>query len=298
MFGTAESWRKQYGAGTLYAQRLPSLVETDLRAVGGTDAVDHSRLVTLGGLLVQRTGKSLEELWHVVSGGSVQCPYDQIAPKLNRAGVGLLVPREWGVLERVLRPDQTGGMVTYTAWMATFSPGAQVAADEARGALVEPAGQAPKDNRKPAGEGPHMVGGHSERDFLSPRPLEQSAAAAARVDEWHRSGGSQPPFATTGDDANQLATSSRQEASIGSPTFGITTDRPPFATSGASIAPCGLDSRGSSTSSIPYATSDNIYFQPADVSYGSRERRSEKRMPVKKDPAMGSAPFATGNGWA
>lgn len=302
MFGTAESWRKQYGAGTLYAQRLPSLIESDLRAVGGTEAVDHSRLLALGGLLVERTGKSLEELWQLICGDHAHCPYDQIAPKLSRAGVGMLGPREWGVLERFLRPDQTGGMITREAWLSAFSEGAQVAAAKARGQITEPAGQIPKDNERPAGQGPHMVGGHSEPDFLSPRPLEQSSAAAASVDEWHRSGGSQAPFATTRD--LDLCTQTSLP-NFGSPTYGITVDRPPFATSGVGVAPCSLDTREFSMPSAPYATSENIHpasskdFQPADVSYGAMERRSEnlEKRPPARSGRLGSSPFATGNGW-
>ena len=45
MFGTADSLRKQFGAGTAYTQRLPSLVETDLRAAGGADILDRDRLI-------------------------------------------------------------------------------------------------------------------------------------------------------------------------------------------------------------------------------------------------------------
>ena len=147
-----------------------------------------------------------------------------------------------------------------------------------------------------------MVGGPSEPDFLSPRPLEQSSAAVASVDEWHRSGGSQPPFATTRDVGQYTETF---PPNFGSPTYGLTVDKPPFATSGVSVAPCSLDTREFSMPSAPYATSGNIHpasskdFQPADVSYGAMERRSEnlEKRPPAKSGCLGSTPFATGNGW-
>ena len=298
MFGTADSLRKQFGAGTAYTQRLPSLVETDLRAAGGADILDRDRLIALGSLFVQRTGKSLPELWHKISGGSDHCPYDRFIEKLSVAGVGILGPRELGVLERSLKPSS--GNISRESFEAAFSTlSAQASDDLAKGQLEEPAGLQSQYGfcngtfQKPAGQGTRMVGGHAEKDLLSPKPRDPSSRDAAWADEWQKQGGSNPPFAV-GEPSSSCLTSS-----MVSPTYAVTTDKPPFATGTIENPPAASD--GSTRSSFaPYATSDNVvqsavYYQPADVSYGSLERRSEKKMPVRMQ--SGTAPYACGNGW-
>lgn len=136
MFGSAESWRKQYGVDT--GGCLPSLHEDNLRLHGGTVQLDAARQAGLGGLLVERTGKSLPALWEVVSGGAhLRCPVARVPDQLARAGAGQFGPRELGMLQRYLVPAADGS-VGLQEWLAAF---AGPASEEPH--QIEPASRGP-----------------------------------------------------------------------------------------------------------------------------------------------------------
>ena len=118
MFGTADSFRRRHGPYD--PSRLPSLVETDLRATGGAGTVDSVRRNTLGILLAERTGLHPVFLWDRISGGAERMPFSRLAETLAAAGAGILGPRELGVLQNCLLPRATDGSVGRADWEAAF----------------------------------------------------------------------------------------------------------------------------------------------------------------------------------
>ena len=115
MFGGADSCRKQYG--TLKDGDLPAIREYMTQVHQGTCAPS-----TLGRFLIQRTGKSLSDLWMSMAGLNehARIPFHRVPERLAACGTGILAPHELGQLQMLLRPAADGS-VGYEEWSAAFS---------------------------------------------------------------------------------------------------------------------------------------------------------------------------------
>lgn len=252
MFGTADSWRKQYG---IDIERLPSLHEDDLRVNGGTQKLDAARQAGLGALFVQRTGMNLTALWQAMSGGAGRVPVDRVAEKLRVAGAGQLGPRELGLLQRHLIAA-ADGTVGLQEWLAVFGQNVPRSIDpDARGAGMP----SPYVSERTVTELPHMrddndmpggqpvpsggaayswIGGQMDADVTADYEAARHSVASPDA-EWRKRGSDMAPFGVVPDRyANQPP--GGPKASWGatgtalphSPTYAKTTGRAgaPFAT--------------------------------------------------------------------
>jgi hypothetical protein len=114
MFGSAQSCRKQYGLER--DDNLPSIRNQMTEFLEG-----RPQSVTVGALLVERSGKSLHELWGAVAAGFPEgrVPIYRIAERLTVAGAGILGPREHGQLQKILQPA-SDATVGFEQWAAAF----------------------------------------------------------------------------------------------------------------------------------------------------------------------------------
>ena len=302
MFGTAESWRKQYGVGV---DRLPSLLESDVRANGAAGGIDAMRQIGLGNLLVTRTGRSLPELWHIVSGGNERMRYDQLHQRLSGAGAGVLGPRDLGVIERCLVPDPKDGTISWAQWEATFAVvEAPTSSNVAYGLTPAPAGRATPRSMPMEVSTKSSIGMDSElpgmRHEDSTTPGERALPAPAASTRFP-GGFSDPnlmdhretmplasesthrvraPYAIEADRLAPAPAPPPGSAMRGSGTNAITTDHPPFATIG-DLRPPG-----------PPVMSSNL---PIKTPFGTDANAIRQSASSK---TVAAAPFATGGTFA
>ena len=301
MFGTAESWRKQYGVGV---DRLPSLLESDVRANGAAGGIDAMRQIGLGNLLVTRTGRSLPELWRMVSGGNERMRYDQLHQRLSGAGAGVLGPRDLGVIERCLLPDPKDGTIGRAQWEATFEVvEAPTTSNVAYGLTPAPAGRTtprsmPMEMSKESGIGmdselPGMrhddnatpgeralpspaastrwPGGFSDPDLMGhSEAVPPAAGSTNRV---------RAPYAIEADRLAPAPAPPPGHAMRTSGTNAITTEHPPYATISDLRAP-------------PRLMSPNV---PIKTPFGT-DANATRQGPSSRSVA--AAPFATGGTYA
>ena len=320
MFGTAESWRKQYGNDI---DRLPTLQEDMLRLHGGTVHLDAARQAGLGGVLIERTGKSLPALFEAMSGGAHQrISVTRVPEKLTSAGAGQLGLRELGMLQRHLIPAEDG-TIGLEEWLTAFGPFAEEALRSILAQRRPSSGQTspfcakrslPKTLRNvneddasvPSGAAPvsdTWPGGFREPDMAADETAR--AAMAADVD-WRESAFSEAPFGVAPDKYAGLPPRgvSAWGTMAKSPTYARTTGHdndPPYATrygskeiDGCPSAPAAPAAAAPQVTPAPHVRGPQpppLLSTPYGTEDNAVRRPSSARCEV-------STPYASGGSWA
>ena len=298
MFGTKDSWRKQFGTDRTV---LPSLLEHNLRVNGGMVELDAARQAGLAKILIERTGqKDLLALWKVVSGGATRVAVDArgVPERLAVVGAGILGPRELGLLQRHLLPA-ADGTVGVEEWMTAFgTSGAgtkRSAQDEAEPVAGKPTshiiareelphlradndmpGVPMPSGAAPAGEpvavSANWPGGYKEEDVVA--DVEARLIDAANS-EWRQTPRVAPYSMLPEKEAKEEEYNplpGRSAKPLLSPTYAMTTENPPYATRygdaserlTARGSPNALRQQGMAT---PYGTTFNMAGQASRLGH-------------------------------